>query len=180
MVRVAIARRAVTLATVLLFLPQSLSAQRAWEVAGGYVYLQDPPDRTNFPAGWLASAGVALNDWLSAVADVSRSVESSFAIDLATAAFVGGIRASAQIGPLSEFGQFLVGVVRSTSTVVGISQSDDNVALQPGGGVDFRLGHRFAARLQIDYRTIRGGIAGPIADPRHQFRYAAELVYRHR
>jgi len=134
------------LITTLLSIPQSVSAQTPWELAAGYAYLQDPPDR----------------------------------LDFSTLALVGGVRASARIGRLTEFGQIGVGLARSTSTVVGISSTAHAVAIQPGAGLDYPLGPRFAARLQIDYRAIRGGIEAPIADPRHQFRYAAELVYRGR
>jgi hypothetical protein len=168
------------LITTLLSIPQSVSAQTPWELAAGYAYLQDPPDRLDFPSGWIASAAVGLTSWLSAVADVSRHSHSTLAIDFSTLALVGGVRASARIGRLTEFGQIGVGLARSTSTVVGISSTAHAVAIQPGAGLDYPLGPRFAARLQIDYRAIRGGIEAPIADPRHQFRYAAELVYRGR
>lgn len=149
-------------------------------MAAGYAYLQDPPDRTDFPAGWMADAAVGVNGWLSAVADAGRSAHSTLDIDLSTSALLGGVRASARIGRLTEFAQLLGGLARSTSTVVGVSASDNHFAIQPGAGVDFPFRRRLAGRLQVDYRAIRGGVGSPIADPRHQFRLVGAVVYRRR
>ncbi len=147
-------------------------------MAGGYAYLNDPPDRTDFPSGWLADASVGLTRWLSLVADVSAHWETTIDdIHLSTSAVTGGVRVSARIGRLTEFGQLLAGVARSSSTVVGITNSDDNAAVQPGAGLDYPLLPRLSGRAQFDYRVIRGGIGPPIADPRHQFRFAVALVY---
>jgi len=162
---------------MLLLLTRPLAAQTPWAVAGGYSYLQDPPDRIDFPAGWIATASVALKPWLSVVGDVSGHKETALDIDFATFAVLGGARASASIGRLTEFGQLLAGVVRSTSTVVGITSSDHHPAIQPGAGVDYPIARRLAARLQIDYRAIRGGAVSPAPDPRHQLRYSVLLVY---
>jgi hypothetical protein len=164
---------------VFLAHPQVTLAQRAWDLAGGYTYLQDPPDRTNFPAGWMAGVDVAVTDWLSAVVDVSRHWESTLDIDLSASAMTGGLRASARVGRLTEFAQLLAGVAHSSSTVVGVTSSQNNLTIQPGGGVEYPSGRRVAARFEFDYRGIAGGIGPPIADPRHQFRFVWALVYRH-
>jgi hypothetical protein len=174
--------RAAAIILFLLVLSAPLGAQRAWEVSGGYSYLHDPPDATDFPAGWLAGTAITVGPWpwFAVVADVSGHVTSSFDIDLSTFALLGGARASARIGPFTEFAQLAAGVVRAKSTVVGITSAEENAAVQPGGGVDIPLAARLAARLQFDYRLVFGGIDAPIADPRHQFRYSLSLVYRHR
>lgn len=127
----------------------------------------------------MASADVSLTDWLSVVVDVSRHWETTFDIELSTFAVTSGVRASARIGRLTEFAQLLAGVAHSTSTVVGITNSENDLAIQPGGGVEYPGGRRFAGRFEIDYRAITGGIGPPIADPRRQFRFVAALVYRH-
>ncbi len=153
------------------------AAQRTWEIGAGYSYLQDPPDRVDFRGGWLAEGAVGLNGWLRAVGDVSRHWEATLDIHLSTVAFLGGVRASARVGHLTEFAQLLGGVVRSASTVVGVTSADSNPSVQPGAGVDYPLAARVSARAQFDYRLVRGGAGPPIADPRHQFRYSAAIVY---
>ena len=153
------------------------AAQRSWEIAAGYSYLQDPPDRTNFPAGWLAGASASLTPWLSVVGDISRHHESSLDIDLSTTALLAGVRAGARIGPFVEFGQLLAGLARSTSTVVGMTTSANDPALQPGAAIEYPIARQFSLRAQFDYRVVRGGDGPGIADPRHQFRYSATLVY---
>lgn len=172
-------RGAWVLFTVLLLLPRAAAAQRNWELAGGYAYLNDPPDRTDFPSGWIADAAVGLTDWLALVGDASAHWETTIdQIKLSTSAVTAGVRVSARIGRLTEFGQLLAGVVHSSSTVIGITGSDTEAAIQPGAGIDYPFLPHLAGRLQFDYRAIRGGIGPPIADPRHQFRFVAALVYR--
>lgn len=165
---------------VLIAWPQRTLAQRAWDVGGGYTYLQDPPDRTDFPAGWTADADIGLTRWLSAVADVSCHWQSTLAIDLSICATTGGLRASARVGPVTEFAQLLAGVAHSRGTVVGITSSTNNLAIQPGGGIEYPSDRPFAARFEIDYRAISGGIGPPIADPRRQLRMVWALVYHQR
>ena len=167
---------AAVLITIGLFVPASASAQTAWDVAGGYSFLQDPPDRINFPAGWLATAGIGLTPWLSVVGDVSRHSTTDFDIDLATLAVLGGVRASARIGPFVEYAQFLSGVVRSTSTVIGITSSESRAGIQPGAGVEYSLTRHFAVRGQFDYSFVVGA-ESPDTDPRHQLRYSALVAY---
>lgn len=156
------------------------SAQTRWDVAGGYSYLDDPPDAVSFD-GWMASAGLAMNRWLSAVADVSAHTRTATRerLEFATFAILGGARASAGIGPFTEFAQLLAGASHAGSSIDPAS-GEWHAALQPGGGVDYPFAKQLAIRIQIDYRTIRGGIGRPIADPRYQLRYSAALVVEQR
>jgi hypothetical protein len=172
--------RAATLVILLLILAAHIRAQPAWDISGGYSYLHDPPDAIDFPAGWIAGASVGVTPWLSAIVDVSGHAATDLAIDFSTLAALAGVRASARVGPFTEFAQLVAGIVRSKSTVVGIESSDHNGSLQPGGGLEYPSGTRVAARLQFDYRQVLGGIETAIADPRHQFRYSIALVYRSR
>ena len=174
------ARTTAVFLTIGLVMSMPASAQARWGLAGGYSFLQDPPDRTNFPAGWVAAVDVELTPWLAAVGDVSGHRNSNFDIELSTIAILGGARASARIGWLVEFAQLLAGVVRSSSTVLGAGASEHDPALQPGGGIEVDVAPQLSLRGQIDYRLVGGGPGPPIADPRHQFRYSASIVYHHR
>jgi outer membrane protein with beta-barrel domain len=170
---------ATTLSAMFALMPISASAQtsRAWEIFGGYSYLQDSPDRTDLPAGFAIGAALGINRWLSAVVDVSRNTHTVLDNDLRTYAILAGARASARIGRFLEFGQLVAGRAHASSTVVGVTSGDSGFALQPGAGLDYPVGRAFSGRLQVDFRSITGGGFGK--DPRHDFRFVAAVVYRH-
>ncbi|HMD36046.1 MAG TPA: hypothetical protein VKH42_13805 [Vicinamibacterales bacterium] len=160
--------------------PARASAQstRAWEIAGGYQTVDDPLDRVTL-LGWTADAAVRLMPWLSAVGETGAARRTIFEIELRQLALLGGARAAARIGPFTEFVQILAGVSRSGSTVLGESRDEGSAfALQPGGGVDVSLGDAFAARFQIDRRSLLGGEF--VSDDRHEIRLAAVLVFHSR
>src|SRR5262245_22465883 len=126
-------------------LPVRASAQstRAWEIAGGYQTVDDSLDRVTL-RGWTADAAVRLMPWLSAVGETGAARRTVFEIELRQFALLGGARAAARIGPLTEFVQLVAGLSRSGSTVLGESQNESNAfALQPGIGVDVPLGGLF-------------------------------------
>ena len=173
-------RGAATLAVIAcVWMPMSASAQpaRTWELSIGYAYMQDSPDRTDLPKGFAIGAGVAINRWLSLVADVGRNAHTVLDVDLSTSAILVGARASARIGRLLEFAQLVAGRAQASSTVVGVTSRDAAFALQPGAAVEYPTGRAFSGRLQVDFRSIAGGGFGK--DPRHDFRFVAALVYRH-
>jgi hypothetical protein len=167
---------AVVFGIVLFGLPAPTAAQTiaSWELSGGYSYLQDSPDRTSLPAGWMIGAALALSSWLAAVVDVSRHAHTIGDIELSMAAVLAGARASAKVGPFAEFGQLVVGPARASSSVVGSTSANTRFALQPGAGIEYPFATALGARLQIDFRSIPGGGPGP----RHDFRFVAALVYR--
>jgi len=151
---------------------------RAWEIAGGYQSVDNPQDRVTL-LGWTAGAAVRLMPWLSAVGETGAARRTVFEIELRQFALLGGARAAARIGPFTEFVQLVAGVSRSGSTVLGESRNEGNAfALQPGAGVDVPLGGAFAARFQIDRRSLFGGEF--VSDDRHEVRLAAALVFHPR
>jgi hypothetical protein len=170
-------RRCFAIVVIVSSLPIRGSAQstRAWEIAGGYQSIDNQQDKATL-RGWTADAAARLLPWLSAVVETGAARQTIFDVELRQFALLGGARAAARIGPFTEFVQLVAGVSHSPTTVLGESAADDGVAftLQPGGGVDIPLGSRFAARAQIDRRSILGGEF--IADQRHEIRLAALLV----
>ncbi len=125
----------------------------------------------------MLEAALRLTPWLSAVGETGAAARTILDVEIRQFAVLGGARASARIGPFTEFVQLTAGVAQSGSTVFGESSSDTAFALQPGGGVDIPLGResRLALRLQIDRRAILGG---PFeTDDRHDVRFGAALVY---
>jgi hypothetical protein len=89
---------------------------------------------------------------------------------------MGGVRASARIGRLTEFAQLLIGVARTTGSAFGSTTTATTFAVQPGGGVEFPLARAWAARAQLDVRLLRS--EPDATNGGYQTRFAASLVYR--
>jgi opacity protein-like surface antigen len=74
-------------------------------------------------------------------------------IDFSNFVFLFGPRATARGDKVEGFGQFLIGGVRGK---VEDFDSDTELALGIGGGVDFKVSDTFAVRaLQLDYIPVR-------------------------
>src|SRR5712692_1687134 len=117
-------------------LPSSAAAQtfRPAEIFGGYAFAHDAKNDISLPAGWLAGGAIGINEWLSAVVDVT------------------GLGAA-----------------------FGFTETTNAFALQPGGGIDYPLTARFAARGQLDVRFIRNEPNGN--EGGNEYRFSAALVY---
>jgi hypothetical protein len=177
---IAAMRRLLTTVLLLAALPRAARAQRPVELSGGYSLAHDPRDEVTLPAGWIAGAAVALTPALSAVADVSGQYQTIALVDaearLTLLAVMGGVRASARIGPLTEFVQILAGSVRATGSAFGATTSGRSAAIQPGGGVDYPLARAWAVRAEVDLRLLRS--QPDATNGGRQARFAAALVYR--
>ncbi len=178
---IAAMRRAIPLLLVLL-MPRHALAQTPLEFAGGYSLAHDPRDQLTLTAGWIATAAIGLTPAFSAVADVSGQYRTIPLLN-ADARFtvhtvMGGVRGSARLGRLTEFGQILAGVVRTSGSAFGSTTVAHTIGLQPGVGIDYPVTPRWAARAEFDVRLIA---AQPDThEGGTQFRGAACLVYRHR
>jgi len=172
--------RALPMVFLLSLLPRSASAQPPVEVSGGYSLARDPRDEVTLPSGWVAGAAVGITPWLAAVADLSGQYTTiallGFDARLSVHTVMGGVRASARIGPLTEFGQVLVGVVRVSGSAFGSTNVNHSLGIQPGVGIDYPLTPRFAARAELDVRLIRD--QPNTTNSGYQYRFAAGLVYR--
>lgn len=167
---------------------QTSPASRPTEIFGGYSFLSDPSQSVltatagdkNLPLGWAAGAARPVWRWVSAVGDISGHYKRGTTLDddvsLSFHAFAGGVRGSAKIARLTEFAQVLAGVARARGSAFSQTVTTTAFLLQAGGGIDYPLRARLAARLQIDYRRIKGSDDGRATA--HQFRAVAALVYR--
>ena len=155
-------------------------ARRRAIISGGYAFLSDPQSETEFRAGWAIGAAMTFRGWLSAVADASGSYATvnGFASDthLSVHAVMGGARASAKIGRVTEFLQALAGPTRAAGSRFGVAESTTAFAVQPGIGLDVPLGRRMAARAELDARYIHSKPDGNEAG--HQIRFVAAIVLR--
>ena len=174
-------RRPWPLLLLLLCLPRSAAAQ-ALEISGGYSLAHDPRDRVTLPSGWMAGAAIGLTPAFSLVADASGQYKTiDLFIDnarLRVHTVMGGGRAAARVGRLTEFGQVLIGVVRTSGSAFGVTTTGQSLGVQPGIGVDYPRDAPWAARAQLDVRLIR-----PQADASNgglQYRFVAALTRRFR
>jgi len=167
------------LVLLLLCLPRAADAQ-AFEISGGYSIARDPRDQVTLPSGWMAGAAIALTPAFSLVADASGQYRTValFNADarIRVHTVMGGVRAAARVGRLTEFGQVLIGVVRTSGSAFGATTTGQSLGVQPGIGIDYPRAARWAARAQLDVRLIRrqadatnGGL---------QYRFVAAVVYR--
>jgi hypothetical protein len=144
-------------------------------VFAGYAALNDVTDRVTYPAGWVVGVAGHLKGWLSLAGDVDGQYDTIPSIGsdfhLASHTVTGGPRASARLGRLVEFGQVLAGVIQSTNSVFGSTETTRHAVLQPGVGLDFPLSGKWAVRGELDVRFIDTG---------QEIRVAAGLVYAFR
>jgi hypothetical protein len=151
----------------------SAQPAHAWAVSIGYAPLHDGTDHVTFPAGVSIGGSMALRPWLAVVADVDhqrKTLPSFFSdITLTSTGVMAGARASSRIGAFTEFVQVMAGGVSSTGTLFGTTDTTNHVAVQPGIGLDYALGTRWAARGELDIRWLSTG---------NELRYVAALVYR--
>jgi len=178
---IAAMRRLVPMLLLLLMSRQAL-AQTPFEISGGYSLAHDYRDQVTLPAGWIAGGAIDLTPAFAAVAEVSGQYKTVALLNtdarLSVHTVLAGVRASARVGPVTEFGQILAGVVRTSGSAFGSTTTVRALGVQPGAGVDYPLTARWTARAELDVRLIAA--QQDAQNGGTQLRLAAGLVYRHR
>ncbi len=140
------------------------------DVAFSYSLLHDSDIEETFPAGWSLAVNGHLNPVFSLVGEVGGNYKTmdllGSDLNMSVHAFMGGIRFRNDRGKLVPFAQVLAGMARASASYLGESENSSEFAIQPGGGVDFRVSERFGVRVQGDYRMING------EDSWNEFRFA--------
>ena len=173
--------RSLAAVALVMSLPRGAAAQTpsAIEVSGAYSFLHAPRDAANLPVGWMAGATVPVSRWISIVGEVGRNrrTVSGYGSDLRLSVLtaMAGPRASARIGRFTEFVQVLAGVVYGGGSAFGVTTANSAFGVQTGIGLDYPLTLRWAGRVQVDARFIRGRSDG--AAPGDQFRTLVGLAY---
>jgi hypothetical protein len=177
---IAAMRRALPLIVLLTCLPRHAAAQTGFEISGGYSVAHDPRDTVTLPAGWMAGAAMTLTPTFSAVADVSGQYKTIalFNADarLSVHTVMGGVRASGRIGPMTEFGQILGGLVRASGSAFGSTSTTRSLGVQPGVGIDYPLTAAWAVRVELDVRLIASRANADNSN--HEYRFVTGLAYR--
>ena len=147
----------------------SLGAQSAaprYELAGGYQFMRDqdiaknnPDLSANFPAGWMASAGLSLSGWVEAVGEISGSMKTlnipGDKPKLRVYTYMAGPRIQRRRrAGLNPFGELLFGAAHASTSVLSAHETVTDFAYQPGGGVDLNVSDRVGVRLEGDYRFV--------------------------
>ena len=128
------------------------------DLFGGYSYTHAGEAGLN---GWsLVGSHPFRSAWIF-VADLSGHYGSFAGADLSQLAFMGGVRWGARpASRLRPFAEGLVGAARtSTSVDTGagpVSDADVDWGLAFGGGVDYSLGRRWSARVDLQLRMFHG------------------------
>src|SRR3954469_12848083 len=167
---------------LLLLCPPRFAAAQTLEITGGYSLARDPRDQVTLPSGWMAGAAIGLTPAFSLVADASGQYRTValFNADarLRVHTVMGGVRAAVRVGKLTEFGQVLIGVVRTSGSAFGATTTGRSLGVQPGVGIDYPLAARWAARAQLDVRLIRR--QADATNGGRQYRFVAGLTRRSR
>ncbi len=165
---------------LLSLLPRPAMAQPPIEVSGGFALARDPRDDITLPTGWMGGVAVDLTHALSAVVDVSGQYKTVALVgsdaQLNVHTVMGGVRASARLGRITEFAQVLVGVVRTAGSAFGSTTVNRSLGIQPGVGLDVPLARALSVRAQLDLRLIRS--QPDTTNAGYEYRFVAGLVYR--
>jgi hypothetical protein len=154
----------------------AFSQERAGDVAIGYSVLHDSDAEETFPMGWLFAAGVNLGSNVALVGEAGGNYKTvdvlGTDVNLRVHSFLGGVRIQNHQPKVMPFGQILVGVAHAGVSMLGEGVSSNDLAIQPGGGVDIRLNSNMGARVQGDFRMIRSE-----GDTSNEFRIGVGLVF---
>jgi opacity protein-like surface antigen len=144
------------------------------DVFGGYSYTHAGDASLN---GWELSGSVPFRGRLRFAADLSGHYGSFAGANLGQLTFLVGPRMAWHFDRVSPFAQVLVGAVRGSTKFdlpdVTVSESNTHLGTTLGGGIDYRLSRRWAARAQAELLFLRADGAWD-TDPR----LALGAVYR--
>ncbi len=108
--------------------------------------------------GWTLSGSYPLRGSLSVAADLSGHYGSFAQADLNQLGLMAGLRRSWHLRPVRPFAEVLVGAVRTRTTVEvgGLTESVTSWGVALGGGADYPLSSRWAARALVHLRLLHG------------------------
>ena len=157
------------------------------DIFAGYSYVRENPSTSGASSfnlnGGSASFAYNAKSWLSGVADFGayhngNILSTGTSGTLST--FLFGPRVSYRhLGRITPFGEVLFGVAYAGASIAGASGSDNAFAMSLGGGVDYKLTHRFAIRpIKVDYLMTRFPETGTAAQTQNSLRVSTGIVFR--
>lgn len=137
-------------------------------------------------AGGYVSAGLHLNQWLTAQAEVTGTHASNISLlgqDLTLITYMAGPRVSLHRRRLVPFGQALFGAAHGSDsyfpTGATFSSSASSFAISGGGGVDYNLTPRFAIRA-IEAQYLRTSFPNGTTNTQNHLMIGAGIVVKFR
>ena len=154
--------------------PKRAKAEVTADVYGGYSHVHAGEASLD---GWTLSGSYPLRSRLSVVGDLAGHYGSYAGASLSELALQVGVRhawpsPSPRHG-LSPFAEVLLGAVHTGTSSAGVSDSDTDLGLSLGGGADFGLSERWAARGLFHLRFVHGEGASDT-----DYRFSVGIVYR--
>jgi opacity protein-like surface antigen len=157
------------------------------DVFAGYSYVRENPATSGIDAfnlhGGSASIAYNANHWLSAVADFGGYHSSDIlgtGVDGTLSTYLFGPRISYhRDSRITPFGQVLFGVAHiGGSNGLAFSTSNNSFAMAVGGGVDYKISHRFSIRpVQVEYLLTRFNELGLGAENQNNLRVSTGVVF---
>ncbi len=129
----------------------------AWELSGGYSYLEANLGGSSFHLnGGAASLTENLNDWLGGRVEANFYQGKVSGINVSAQVFTyGPVFAYRHYDKITPFAHAQFGAIHASQGYLGISQSAFKFAMSAGGGVDYKITQTAAIRLQADYIMTR-------------------------
>ena len=164
--------------------PAAAQETPAFEVSGGYSFLNDFTDDISLPVGWYASVSGNVNDWFGIVGDIGANYTTETVlgidIDLTVTSFLFGPKFSGRPNErITVFFQSLVGAARLKGSAaaggVSVTATSTDLALQEGGGIDIKVAESVSIRVGGDYRIIISDTTG--VSNSNEFRLTTGVVY---
>ncbi len=125
----------------------------AWELAGGYSYLDGNLNGAHFHLhGGGGSLTENLNSWFGGRIEVNyyHGNEAGAVVSAQTITY-GPVFSYRHFSRITPFGHFQVGTQRGSTGYLGISQSAFKFAAAPGAGVDIAVNRRVTVRVDGEY-----------------------------
>jgi opacity protein-like surface antigen len=123
------------------------------DVYGGYSYTHSGQANLN---GWALAGSYPLREDLRLVAELTGHYGSYAGADLGQTAFMAGVRQSWRWRQIEPFAEGLAGLARSSTSVAGLGDSSTGWGFALGGGADYPLSERWAARGLVQLRLLHG------------------------
>lgn len=124
------------------------------DVYGGYSYTHAGQANLN---GWALAGSYPLRGDLRLVGELTGHYGSYAGADLGQTAFMAGVRQPWRWWRIEPFAEGLLGFARSSTSVAGLSDSTTGWGFAFGGGADYPLSDRWAARGLVQLRLLHGG-----------------------
>jgi opacity protein-like surface antigen len=160
-------KRVIWLIPAILLLSMTTRAQDipAWELSGGYSYLNANLNGTHFHLnGGNASATENLNSWFGGRIEfngyqgnepIAISGQTTVYSVSAQTLTYGPIFSYRKFSRITPYGHMQFGAVHGSTNYLGISKNAYKFAMAPGVGLDFAVNRRTVIRLDGEYLLTR-------------------------